>query len=122
MSRRSPSGSPSQWNATLAPRPCSTWRSTQLYETFSVPPRNHFAYGGSHSYNVENGSNHETRSVALRAQNDVEVLVVDRGLGVRLRGELRRRRIAPLLEEQRVDRHGCEVVRVVREVLGPVVR
>jgi len=34
----------------------------------------------------------------------LEVLVVDPGLRVRLRGELGRRRVAPLLEEQRVDR------------------
>ena len=29
--RVSPSGSPTQWKATLSPRPASTWRSTQLY-------------------------------------------------------------------------------------------
>ena len=37
MVRVSP-GSPSQWNATWSPRPASTWRSRQLYETLSVPP------------------------------------------------------------------------------------
>jgi len=58
MSRRSPAGSPSQWNATLPPAPASTWRSTQLKQTLSLPPRKNFAYGGSHSYSFENGSNH----------------------------------------------------------------
>src|SRR5256885_13853739 len=45
MVRVSP-GSPSQWKATLSPRPASTWRSTQLYAAFSSPPTNHFANGG----------------------------------------------------------------------------
>ncbi len=48
MSRLSPSGSPSQWYATTPPSPASTCRSTQLKQTFSFPPRYHFAYGGSH--------------------------------------------------------------------------
>src|SRR3954447_16272860 len=47
MSRVSPSGSPTQWNATLSPLPATTWRSTQLYATLSLPPTNHFALGGS---------------------------------------------------------------------------
>jgi hypothetical protein len=47
--RRSSSGSPSQWYATFSPRPASTWRSTQLKQMFSFPPRYHLAYGGSHS-------------------------------------------------------------------------
>ena len=33
--------SPSNRMATLSPRPASTWRSTQLYDTFSLPFRNH---------------------------------------------------------------------------------
>src|SRR5579859_1487385 len=45
MVRVSP-GSPSQWIATLSPRPASTCRSTQLYATLSCPPTNHFAKGG----------------------------------------------------------------------------
>src|SRR5919112_4891018 len=46
MSRVSPSGSPTQWNATFSPRPASTCRSTQLYAALSLPPTNHFANGG----------------------------------------------------------------------------
>ena len=42
-------GSPSQWKATLSPRPASTCRSTQLYAALSWPPTNHFANGGSTS-------------------------------------------------------------------------
>ena len=68
-SRRSPSGSPSQWNATFAPLPASTCRSTQLYVALSLPPTNHFAYGGFHSQTVSNGSNHVTRSRASAPQN-----------------------------------------------------
>src|SRR5215218_8253680 len=45
MSRSSPS-SPRQWKATRSPRPASTWRSRQLYETLSRPPTNHLANGG----------------------------------------------------------------------------
>src|SRR5215217_6603075 len=44
-SRSSPS-SPRQWNATRSPLPASTWRSTQLWATLSLPPTNHFANGG----------------------------------------------------------------------------
>src|SRR5690606_5016350 len=32
--------------ATRSPRPASTWRSTQLDETWSLPSTNHFANGG----------------------------------------------------------------------------
>ena len=45
----SSTGSPSQWKATFSPSPASTCRSTQLKQTFSLPPRYHLAYGGSHS-------------------------------------------------------------------------
>ena len=68
MSRRSPAGSPSQWNATLPPAPASTWRSTQLKQTLSLPPRKNFAYGGSHSYSSSNGSNQVIRSRPSRSQ------------------------------------------------------
>ena len=67
-SRRSSSGSPSQWYATLEPRPASTWRSTQLKQTFSSPPTNHFAYGGSHSSSRSHGVNQLSRSFASRSQ------------------------------------------------------
>src|SRR4051794_23170827 len=60
--RRSSSGSPSQWYATLSPFPAATCLSTQLKQTLSLPPRYHFAYGGSHPYSLENGSNHVRRS------------------------------------------------------------
>src|ERR1044071_3783230 len=69
ISRRSPSGSPSQWKATLPPLPFSTCRSTQLYVALSLPPTNHFAYGSSHSHTVSNGSNHVTPSRAPRPQH-----------------------------------------------------
>src|SRR2546426_12691721 len=58
--RRSPSGSPSQWYATLSPLPASTCRSTQLKQTLSLPPRYHFAYGGPHPQSLEEGSHHVT--------------------------------------------------------------
>ena len=48
MVRVSP-GSPSQWKATRSPRPASTWRSTQLTATLSLPPTNHLAKGRFHS-------------------------------------------------------------------------
>src|ERR687886_1080254 len=60
-SRRSSSGSPSQKYATLPPLPASTWRSTQLKQTLSLPPRNHFAYGGSPPGGRGEGSQHPPR-------------------------------------------------------------
>ena len=68
MVRVSP-GSPSQWNATLSPRPASTWRSRQLLVTLSVPPTNHFAKGSSHSRIVSQSLSQSSRSAAWRAQN-----------------------------------------------------
>ena len=61
-------GSPSQWNATLSPRPASTWRSRQLSATFSLPPTNHLANGSSHSQIVCQSSDQSSRSAAWRAQ------------------------------------------------------
>ena len=69
MSVRVSPGSPSQWKATLSPRPASTWRSRQLYETLSVPPTNHLAKGRSHSSVVWKSSNQVSSSRAWRAQN-----------------------------------------------------
>src|SRR4029077_13320032 len=43
--RLSPTGSPSQWMPPRSPFPASTWRSTQLYATLSLPPTNHLANG-----------------------------------------------------------------------------
>ena len=68
MVRVSP-GSPSQWKATLSPRPASTWRSRQLYDTLSSPPRNHLANGSSHSQMVCQSLDQLTSSAAWRAQN-----------------------------------------------------
>src|SRR5512138_2609039 len=62
-------GSPSQCSATRSPRPASTWRSRQLYDTLSVPPTNHLANGGSHSRIVCHSSYQLTSSAAWRAQN-----------------------------------------------------
>jgi hypothetical protein len=67
MVRVSP-GSPIQWYATLPPRPRSTCRSTQLYATFSSPPENHLANGGSHSRVVPNEVYQEISSRARSAQ------------------------------------------------------
>ena len=67
MVRVSP-GSPSQWKATLSPLPAATWRSRQLYETFSVPPTNHLANGRSHSSTVSHRFDQSSAS-ACRAQN-----------------------------------------------------
>ncbi len=67
--RRSSSGSPSQWYATLSPLPAATCRSTQLKQTLSLPPPYHFAYGCSHSRSSWNGSNHVTRSRPSVAQS-----------------------------------------------------
>ena len=67
MVRVSP-GSPSQWNATLSPRPAATWRSRQFSETLSLPPTNHFANGSCQSRIVCHGCDHCTSSAAWRAQ------------------------------------------------------
>src|SRR5438093_13281740 len=56
--RRSSSGSPSQWYATLSPLPASTCRSTQLKQTLSLPPRYHFAYGGTLNDSLKCGDRH----------------------------------------------------------------
>ena len=61
MVRVSP-GSPSQWKATRSPRPASTWRSTQLTATLSLPPTNHLANGASHSRTRDHGSAQVSRS------------------------------------------------------------
>src|ERR1700682_2009846 len=67
--RLSPTGSPSQWMATRSPFPASTWRSTQLYATLSLPPTNHFANGAcDQSSTSVNGVSHDSRSACL-AQN-----------------------------------------------------
>ena len=70
MVRVSP-GSPSQWKATVSPRPAATWRSRQLYETFRVPPSNHRAKGSSHSSTVSQVRN-QSREPACSAQNPVQ--------------------------------------------------
>ena len=67
MVRVSP-GSPSQWKATLSPRPAATWRSRQFSETLSLPPTNHLAKGSSHSQMVCHSSDQSTSSAACRAQ------------------------------------------------------
>ena len=67
MVRVSP-GSPSQWNATRSPRPASTWRSTQLTATLSLPPTNHLAKGRFHSSTSVHGVSHVSL-VACAAQN-----------------------------------------------------
>src|ERR1700736_602378 len=67
--RLSPTGSPSQWMATRSPFPASTWRSTQLYATLSLPPTNHFANGASDQSSTSvNGVPHDSLSACF-AQN-----------------------------------------------------
>ena len=68
MARVSP-GSPSQWMATLSPRPAATWRSRQLALTLRVPPTNHLANGSSHSRVVWKSVSQVMRSRACSAQN-----------------------------------------------------
>ena len=55
-------GSPSQWKATRSPWPASTWRSTQLTATLSLPPTNHLANGRSHSRTSVHGWSQVSRS------------------------------------------------------------
>jgi hypothetical protein len=56
--------------AVLSPRPCSTLRSRQLYDAFSVPSSNHLKNGALSSLRTRlNGVRHETISRASRAQN-----------------------------------------------------
>jgi hypothetical protein len=72
VSVRTSPGSPSQTIAALVRRQeCSPsrWRSRQLYETFSLPPTNHFANGGFQSSTFFQGLNQVTCSRAIFAQN-----------------------------------------------------
>ncbi len=57
----------------LLARPASTWRSRQLYETFSWPPTNHFAKGRFHSSTVSKGLYQLTYFFACSAQNALGV-------------------------------------------------
>src|SRR5687767_13677935 len=66
--RRSP-GSPSQTSAALLRRGPSMCRSTQLYDTLSFPPRNHFACGGFHCSTFFHGLNKWRSVLAWVAQN-----------------------------------------------------
>ena len=90
--RSSSASSASQWKATRSPLPAATWRSRQLAETFSLPPANHFACGGSdQSRTSSHGSIHSSFSAQLahHASRVGRGLLVDAGVGdVRLRGEL----------------------------------
>ncbi len=67
IERLSP-GSPSKWMATRSPRPASTWRSTQLYATLSLPSANHLAKGGLDQSSVSVGSTAQLRRRACSAQ------------------------------------------------------
>src|SRR5215216_3920749 len=67
MARPSP-GSPSKWMATRSPCPASTWRSTQLYATLSLPSLNHLANGGFDQSSVSVGSLAQARRRACPAQ------------------------------------------------------
>ena len=91
---QSSASSASQWNATRSPLPAATCRSRQLAETFSLPPPNHFACGGSdQSRTSSQGSIHSSFSAQLAHQASGSACgpLVDAGVGdVRLRGELGR--------------------------------
>lgn len=67
MARPSP-GSPSKWMATRSPFPASTWRSTQLYATLSLPSLNHLANGGFDQSRVSVGSVAQVSRRACSAQ------------------------------------------------------
>src|SRR5918992_422331 len=61
-------GSPSKWIAIRSPCPASTWRSTQLYATFSFPSANHLAKGGFDQSSVSVGSVAQVSRRACSAQ------------------------------------------------------
>ena len=58
MRTRESPGSPSQISAALFFLGPSMCRSMQLSATFSLPPTNHFEYGGFHSSAFFHGLNH----------------------------------------------------------------
>ena len=101
MVRVSP-GSPSQWKATRSPRPASTWRSTQLTATLSLPPTNHLANGSFHSSTSVQGVSQVSRLAwdGPEGQGVGLGLGVDAGLRVGLLGELLGRGEGPGLVEQ----------------------
>src|SRR6478672_11820963 len=67
--RLSPTGSPSHWMATRSPLPASTWRSTQLYATLSLPPTNHLANGASDQSSTSVNGVSQVSRLACFAQN-----------------------------------------------------
>ena len=58
-------GSPSQTMAALFPRPSRTWRSTQFSQALSLPPRNHFAWGGFHCRTRRQGFRQRSRRASF---------------------------------------------------------
>ena len=101
MVRVSP-GSPSQWKATRSPRPASTWRSTQLTATLSLPPTNHLAKGRFHSRTSRPGLGPVSRlaCASQKPSGSACGLGVDPGLRVGLLGQVLRRREGPRLVQQ----------------------
>ena len=66
MTSRSSPSSPRQWKATRSPRPASTWRSSALWEAFSLPPVNHLKKGASDSSStVSQGSAQSSASACF---------------------------------------------------------
>ena len=101
-------GSPSQWNATLSPRPASTWRSRQLSDTLSLPPTNHLAKGSSHSRTVSKSLVPREQLARLAGPERLGVgvgLVVERRVGdERVLHEVGGRRERAVLDEVVLDR------------------
>ena len=76
--------------------PASTWRSTQLYATLSLPPTNHLANGASDQSSTSvNGVSQDSRLAcfAQNASRSSSRLAVQLRGRIGVRGELRRRRI-----------------------------
>src|SRR5439155_740351 len=58
-------GSPSHRMAIFSPRPCSIWRSRQLYDRLVFPPTNHLASGQFHSSTLSHFLNQCSASACL---------------------------------------------------------
>jgi hypothetical protein len=106
MVRVSP-GSPSQWKATLSPRPASTWRSTAVVRHVQLAADEPLREG---QLPLEGGVEVGVPAEQLAGLAGPEGLVVGGGLVVEgpvgdegLGDELRRRREAPLLDVELFD-------------------
>ena len=111
VSLRVSPGSPSHRIAVRSPNPAARLRSRQLYETFVLPPANHWANGSFQTSALSNGLNQCNSLRARSAQNfggsaaawSQSCLVFFERLDACPLGELLRRRKQPLLLHHRVD-------------------